>query len=81
MINLDAITRTVNIIKTASREAAKQRREAFEARMAAKKHPVDRELRHVEGRTPCHCVYAGCGLCAKTCYRDSQYWGWDHVEV
>lgn len=78
---LRSIDRTVQVIKSAKAEVIARRREEFEARMAAKKHPVDMELKHVEGKTPCHCVYARCGLCANTCYRDAKYWGWNHVEV
>ena len=78
MLNIESteIARTMMVMRTARIQASQARREAFEARMAAKEHPVDMPLRSAGAALGCLCEYAGCGLCSDRCYKDARYLQW-----
>ena len=78
MLNIESqeIARTMMVMRTARIQASQARREAFEARMAAKEHPVDMPLRAAGEKKDCLCEYAGCGLCSDRCYKEARYWQW-----
>ena len=73
-----SIEEYIAVLRTAKRQVAEERREAFEARIAAKKHPTDIETLRTARETNCVliCEYTHSGLCVGgRCHKYDRYWG------
>ena len=73
-----SIEEYIAVLRTAKRRVAEERREAFDARMAAKVHPTDIETLRTARETNCMliCEYTHSGLCVGgRCHKYDRYWG------
>ena len=73
-----SIEEYIAVLRTAKRRVAEERREAFEARIAAKVHPTDIATLRTARETNCVliCEYTHSGLCVGgRCHKYDRYWG------